>query len=214
LTSLLADFRVERFAMPHEALRNPFCTRCIRPGAIPFLFPEGQDAKSLVERLDRNGGRGEIVGAHGTGKSTLLAALIPLIERAGQHVVLIELHDGQRRLPLGIDRDAWLRSPTTVIVDGYEQLSRWRRFLLKRQCCRRGWGLIVTAHASVGLPELYRTTATPELAQKIVDQLMAGQTSPFTGAELAECLARHHGDLRETLFDLYDRYEEGCCPVG
>lgn len=197
--------------MPHEALKNPFCTRRIRPGAIPFLFSAGQDAEMLVDRLQQNAWRGEIVGAHGTGKSALLATLIPLIEQAGQHVTLIELHDGQRRLPLDIERDVHTRLPMLVVVDGYEQLSRWRRFLLKRLCRRRGWGLMVTAHVSVGLPEVYRTATTPDLAEKIVAQLMAGHTSSFTRAELAECLARHDGDLRETLFELYDRYEEGRC---
>ena len=128
----------------HHALRtleNPFCTRRVRPGAIPFLFPAGEDAETLVGRLRQNGWWGEIVGAHGTGKSALLATLIPRIELAGRQPLLVELHDGQRRLPLDLDRDSRLRPPTLLVVDGYEQLSRWRRWLLKRLCRRRGWGL-------------------------------------------------------------------------
>ena len=31
---------------------NPFCTRRVRPGAIPFLFPPDQTAEALIERLD------------------------------------------------------------------------------------------------------------------------------------------------------------------
>ena len=187
---------------------NPFCTRHVRPGAIPFLFPAGQDAETLVRRLQQSGWWGEIVGAHGTGKSALLATLIPSIELVGRHATLVELHDGQRRLPMDINRDSRLRPPMILIIDGYEQLSRCRRFLLKRHCRRRGWGLLVTAHAPVGLPELYRTAATPDLAERIVGQLMKGQALPFTTAELAEHFARHNGNLRETLFDLYDLYEQ------
>jgi hypothetical protein len=194
--------------MPYEPSENPFCTTRVRPGAIPFLFSAGQDAETLVARLQRNGWWGEIVGAHGAGKSALLATLIPPIELAGRHAVLVELHDGQRRLPLDLNRDSRLRPPAILIVDGYEQLSRWRRFLLKRRCRRCGFGLLVTAHASVGLPELYRTAATPDLAERIVGQLMGGRASPLTAMELAECFARHSGNLREMLFDLYDLYEQ------
>jgi hypothetical protein len=222
--------------MPAETSDNPFCTRRIRPGAIPFFFPAGCDADTLVARLRDNGWSGEIVGIHGSGKSALLATLIPTIERGGRHVTLVELHDGQRRLPPEtlsalespaenglahtIDssdisgnshsaHDTRRRpAPAILVIDGYEQLSRWRRWLLRRLCRRRGWGLLVTAHASVGLPPLWQTAATPELAEKIVDHLAAGKRLRLGPSELAECLARHHGDLRETLFHLYDRYEE------
>ena len=194
--------------MSHEACENPFCTRRIRPGAIPFLFPAGQNAETLVERLRQNGWWGEIIGGHGSGKSALLATLIPSIERAGRHPTLVELHDGQRRLPSDIDRECQPDPSMVLIVDGYEQLSCWRRWLSKRLCHRRGWGLLVTGHASVGLPPLHQTAATPELAEKIVGKLMAGRAAPLAASELAECLARHHGNLRETLFELYDLYEE------
>ncbi len=193
--------------MLSEPTENPFCTRRVRPGAIPFLFPAGQDGETLVRRLQENGWRGEIVGGHGSGKSALLATLTARIELAGQRVVLVELHDGQRRLPLDLNRDSRLQPPTVLLIDGYEQLSRWRRFLLKRHCRRRGLGLLVTAHASVGLPEVYRTAPTSELAERIVGQLMAGRLPPCTASELAEFLARRQGNLRETLFDLYDLYE-------
>jgi len=93
------------------------------------------------------------------------------------------------------------------MVDGYEQLSRWSRWRLKRLCRRRGCGLLVTAHASVGLPQLYRTTPTRHLAETIVGRLMAGRTPPFSVAEVTECFVRHGGNLREVLFDLYDLYE-------
>ncbi len=207
LASAIASCSVWRFHMSNELSENPFCTRRVRPGAIPFLFPPGEDAETLVWQLQRNGWWGAIVGAHGTGKSALLATLIPQIELAGQHATLVELHDGQRRLPLNLGRDSRLRPPMVLIVDGYEQLSRWRRFLLKRHCRSRGLGLLVTAHAPVGLPELYRTEPTPELAERIVGQLMAGRSPPFTASQLAACFARHRGNVRETLFDLYDLYE-------
>jgi hypothetical protein len=189
------------------AAENPFSTRRTRPGAMPFIFSCGQDAETLVERLGQNGWRGEVLGPHGSGKSALLATLIPALERAGRHAVLVELHDGQRRLPPDAIRAAPPAASTLLIVDGYEQLNCWSRWRLGRLCRRRGWGLLVTAHASVGLPELCRIAATPELAEKIVGQLLAGRERPFAVEELAEFLRRRQGNLREVLFDLYDLYE-------
>jgi hypothetical protein len=193
--------------MQDRPSENPFCTRRIRPGAMPFLFPQGEDVETLLDRLRRNGWRGEIVGQHGSGKSALLATLIPRIEHAGQQTVLVELHDGQRRLPIDLRRDDRLRPPVVLIIDGYEQLSRWSRFLLKRHCRRHSIGLLVTAHASVGMPELCRTVATLELAARVVAQLTAEQSPPCTASELAASFTRCHSNLREMLFDLYDLCE-------
>ena len=194
---------------PSDAVPNPFCTRQVRPGAIPFIFPPGQDAETLVGRLRNHGWRAEIVGPHGSGKSALLASLIPAIESAGRPTALVVLHDGERRLPLSLRRDSRLHPPLVLIVDGYEQLGWWSRFLLKRFCRRREVGLVVTSHKPVGFPELFRTAPTIGLAQQIVGELLQGQQSPFlTPEELAECYGRHGGDLREVLFELYDLYEQ------
>ena len=60
-----------------ERLANPFATRHVRPGAIPFHFPAETSAAQLVARLRELNWRGAIVGPHGSGKSTLLVALAP-----------------------------------------------------------------------------------------------------------------------------------------
>lgn len=187
---------------------NPFSTRFTRPGGIPYRFPPGTSAELLVERLAENGWQGQILGSHGSGKSAFVAALIPAIERAGRQVVLVELHDQQRRMP-----DDWLQRvdpsrPTAVIVDGCEQLSSWNRSALKRSCRRRGLGLLVTAHRSLGLPDLFCTSVDLPLAQEIVRSLLGDQQSLIRPEEVEQCFERHRGNLREALFDLYDLYEE------
>jgi hypothetical protein len=201
---------------------NPFSTRQTCPGALPFLFRSGEDAETLIDRLRLGGWWGEIVGPHGAGKSALLAALIPAIERAGRHPLLFELHDGQRRLPFDPERKVGdcpnfplsengtvpFGPSTLLVIDGYEQLSRWSRFRVKRLCRRRGLGLLITAHDSVGLPELYRTAADAELFQRIVVRLLAGEKCPWDVSELAARLKWHGGNLREALFELYDLYEQ------
>src|SRR6185295_305765 len=100
---------------------NPFATRFIRPGAIPFLFLDGDSADAIVERLKANRWRGQIIGEHGSGKSTLIATLVPLIEAAGRQAVMLKIGTGERTLP-AIEKSL-LTPATQLVVDGYEQLS-------------------------------------------------------------------------------------------
>jgi len=194
---------------PHdpEPVANPFSTRHVRPGAIPFRFPAGKGAEGLLERLERNNWQGQIVGPHGSGKSALVATLITSIERSGRRPYLIELHDGQRRLPVSRRQTSAFGPGTVLIVDGYEQLSTWSRFTLRRLRRRRGFGLVVTSHQSVGLPDLFRTTTSLGLAHEIVRDLLGGEPSPVTADEVDRPFTSHEGNMREILFDLYDLYE-------
>jgi hypothetical protein len=188
---------------------NPFCTRRVRPGALDYFFPADMTVEIIVDRLEASCWRGEITGAHGSGKSTLLARLLPALERAGRQPVFIELHDGQRRLPRGWFSAVRPSKPAIIVVDGYEQLSRWSRFWLKRYCRRRQCGLLATAHQTVGLPEIFHTATSPELLRHIVDQLSASCAQSVSTDKLAELFARHKGDIREILFELYDVVESG-----
>ncbi len=186
---------------------NPFCVRRVRPGAIPFRFPEGITAAELVARLERNHWWGQLVGPHGSGKSSLLAALIPVVETTGRLVVRFDLHDGQRRLSPGW-RSAEIGADTLVIVDGFEQLGRLSRFRLKRLCRRRQSGLLVTAHEDVGLGEVYRTDVSPELLEKLVAHLVEGYPPLVGKDDIHRCCNGQLDDVREVLFSLYDLYEQ------
>jgi len=190
-----------------ERIGNPFSTRFTRPGAIPYCFADGDSAASPIERLQAAGWWGEIVGPHGSGKSTLVAALVRELERAGRQVVLVTLRDGQRALGVDLRRTVSSGIPTQIIVDGYEQLSRWSRWRLKRQCRRHGWGLLVTSHEPAGLATVAGTAPSLELAQALVAQLTAGSASPITPADVAAAYAAHRGNLREMLFGLYDLHD-------
>ena len=196
-----------------EAIRNPFSAARFAPDRMEFLFAPGQSAAGLLERLRAADWRGEIVGPHGSGKSTLLATLLAAARLAGQPCLAVTLRYGQRRLPcdfLGAARCMAAqkdRVPAVPLlaVDGYEQLGRWHRFLLGR-LCRRRLGLVVTSHHPVGLPALCHTAVDPALAWRVVERLQAGSPPLVDGADVAERLAAHGGNLRETLFDLYDLF--------
>ncbi len=187
---------------------NPFSTRYVRPGAIAFRFGEGESVQSLVARLQASGWRGQIIGPHGSGKSTLLAALRRELEAAGRSVVAFALHDGQRRLPADKRQLDSLGATELLVIDGYEQLGRLARLSLKRLCRKRQCGLLVTAHADVGLPTLYSTRVDPELAQQVVSGLVPPEDRTIAASDVEQALAAHPGNLREALFQLYDLYEQ------
>ncbi len=187
---------------------NPFSSRYVRPGAIPFFFPEGCSLEGLVHRLEENGWQGQILGRHGSGKSALLAHLIPAIQQAGRPTRLYTLHQGARQLPEPFPPPDPEPSSLVVVIDGYEQLSRWHRFRLRRLCRQAQWGLLVTAHRSVGLPLLLRLRPDLQLAEQIVQWLLRDGPSLIRPDEIAAAYQAHQGDLREMLFRLYDLWEQ------
>src|SRR5262245_50568671 len=147
---------------------NPFATRHVRPGAVPFLFPDSESTGRLIERLRADGWRGQIVGPHGTGKSTMLATLLPELHRAGWQTVQFALHTDEPRLPRGWREQLAAHFPAIMVIDGYEQLGAWYHFWLPRYCLRQRRGLLVTTHEPTALPILYRTTVTEESALRVV----------------------------------------------
>ncbi len=185
---------------------NPFSTRYIRPGALPFLFSAGAQAADLVARLRQQRWWGQIVGPHGSGKSSLLAALRPSLETAGLAPLIVTLHQGQRRLDVALN-DQLAGQTRLMVIDGYEQLGWMARCRLKHFCRRHGLGLLVTSHRGCGLPPLFQTQATLPQAQAIVEQLQAGFAARIAPDDVRAALQRHGGNLREMLFDLYDLYE-------
>lgn len=183
---------------------NPFSTRFIRPGAIRFLFADRESATSLVKRLHEQRWWGQIVGPHGSGKSTLLETLKPELVAAGRQIAAVTLHQGEHRLPLA---GKSLTATTQLVIDGYEQLSWWSRWRVKWLCWWCGAGLLVTAHTDASLPTIYRTDASAELVRAIVGQLLGNSESFISSADIAAAYNATGGDVRETLFKLYDVYQ-------
>jgi hypothetical protein len=185
---------------------NPFATRFIRPGAIPFLFLDGNSAAAIVERLKAKHWRGQIIGEHGSGKSTLLTTIIPVIEAAGKQVVMLKVGPSERRLPR-IDKSS-LSVTTQLIIDGYEQLSWWSRARIRALTWRAGAGMLVTAHTDVGLPTVYATEPSEAVAVAVAESLGARDGSPVSRDDIAAAYQAANGNLRETLFKLFDVYQQ------
>ncbi|HEY9421332.1 MAG TPA: hypothetical protein VIW92_07960, partial [Thermoanaerobaculia bacterium] len=83
-----------------------------------------------------------------------------------------------------------------------EQLSRLS-WLEARMRTRSAGGLVITSHRPGLLPTLYECCTTPELLAGIVRDLLGPK-----GREIAveELFARHGGNVRQVLRDLYDQY--------
>jgi hypothetical protein len=201
-----------------EVPSNPFATRFIRPGALPFLFDDDQSLETLERRLKANHWLGEIVGPHGSGKSTLLAALVPKLAAGGAHVTLYRLQGGMRSLPRP-DSPAveWFppagETPRSkiaariLIVDGAEQLSTLRWWQLRGMVWFFRLGLIVTTHRTLGLPRLVSTSSSPELTWRIVERLVPAHAETISRSEVDAAFARCGGNTRETLLSLFDVYQ-------
>ncbi len=191
--------------MPHQP--NPFSTRFVRPGAIPFQFNQSENAHSLIERLQSNHWQGEIIGPHGTGKSTLLETLIPELENHGRSIVLLKLTAPQPALSWSQLLAGRWNANTQVIIDGYEQLGWLSRSILAFRRRLTGAGMLVTAHQPAGFPKFYTTAVSEQLAISLVEQLTQSSEAKIAKEEVVQALQASRGNLRDTLFQLYDLYE-------
>jgi energy-coupling factor transporter ATP-binding protein EcfA2 len=191
-----------------ERSTNPFSSRWVRPGALPFCFSANESAARVVEKLQRNNWRGAIVGPHGSGKSTLLATLLPFIKQLGRSVQWISLHNGQRKLPHKLDlADA----NSLVIIDGFEQLSWWMRRQIIARTRRWGCGLLVTVHQESSarrLPVLFQTTGELAMVRRLIDDFLPSHSGLIQPDDVSAAFQMHRGNARDTLFSLYDLFEQ------
>jgi len=163
---------------------------------------DGAGWAALLARLEAQRWRGAIVGPHGAGKTTLLEDLAVRLEAGGRRVRWVRLNSENRCVPRG--RLVGLEARDLVLLDGAEQLG-WVRWRLLRWQVRRAAGLIITTHRAGRLPTVQRCGANPELLRELVSAL--GVT---LGVDEATGLyARHRGNIREALRELYDAHGEG-----
>ena len=199
---------------------NPFSSRYIRPGAIPYYPCDGRTPAALADQfLQQASPMAAIVGPHGSGKSTLLHAMIPFLgpvvethnipasefERngvaTGEGLVLPQSISLEGRLvSLGTPQVAMNPRPTPIatanrffaslrfglgrnqqvtnallektrdrvakqilIVDGYEQLSGWQAWWLRRRIRASASRLLVTSHQRIAsIPTLITTKIVPD----------------------------------------------------
>lgn len=182
-------------------LSNPFSTKFIRPGAIAYQCVPGKSISYYADCFLSNGCRGQVVGPHGTGKSTFVIAIQKELAARGLDVRLVTLHSFDKN---ELGSLLTLQSGSILILDGFEQLPFWRRFRITQSTLWRKIGLLTTSHVSFGLPTLLETRADLETSQNLVRTLTGSEPPENLGA----LLTKHNGNLREVFFELYDVYEK------
>ncbi|MFM8495513.1 MAG: hypothetical protein ACKOEM_08305 [Planctomycetia bacterium] len=190
---------------------NPFCTRSIRPGRIPPLDGSGRplDVTALLASFDAFRGSAALVGPHGSGKTTLLWHLAAALAARGRRVERVRLSDG-RGLVLLVAAVIRGVGGGVVCVDSWERLGRPWADLVRWIARAGGTRLLVTAHRPGRLPTLWICRTSPSLLASIVAGLPNGGAlvSPEREQQIAEVFRLSAGDIRESLFALYDRFEE------
>ena len=192
--------------------QNPFSTRFVQPGAIPWLATD-ISLRAVLFRLYDVDNRAIICGPHGSGKSTILSHLASVAQREGLKVHCL-------RIRSWIDAIRVMRVFATinpkqslVSVDSWELLGFLGWFLCQFADFR-GLCVVVTVHERPwwnNWPVLLNTKADDKTFRLLVHELMAkyagSKTIEFSGAMLRDVFQRHSGNLREGFFELYDHYE-------
>lgn len=205
--------------LPQGPLPNPFSSRFVRPGSIPYRFVGDLDAAAVGTRLLEWSSRhfaASIIGPHGTGKSTLLHTLASYLTAAGYDLTWFRLSQSE---PRTADRQGILRSVDEmlgelaahqnlrcIIIDGYEQLD----WLTRIRIAARLWStrdsnrigghgppgsfLLVTAHARpVGIPTFFQTKWQDSLVEELTMEKLL-RLSPDERAAMA-ARARYRASL-------------------
>ena len=154
---------------------------------------------------------GQIVGTARLGK---VDAAGRAAARAGSGRPQRHAHRAARRTaaPAGRCRKrAALRSRAMqLVIDGYEQLSRWQRLRIKRRCRLAGCGLLVTAHLSVGLAgALSHASRIWRRHVRVVQALLGERSQELISRPRSRrwfhAASRQPAQMLFALYDLYER---------
>ncbi len=190
---------------------NPFSTRYTQPGRIVPLdhFGNPLNLQGILVSLAELGGTAAIQGQHGSGKTTLLEHLACELKHSGACVVRVRLRSRLDALEALL---AIARSPPggIVCIDSWEQMG------LLSSCLARGLAwvcrchVLVTSHRATGLPLLIDCQTSHPLLVAIVRQLPSHELwygQCIVPADVEEAFKQCAGNVRESLYHLYDRFE-------
>ena len=187
------------------ARNNPF--RSERVEQLRFRLDE-PGWRELMDRFERLGYRGALVGPKGSGKTTLLEEIEARLEARGWSVRRWRL-TSDRRVPT---QQEWRLVETSgprdlVSVDGVEQLSwgRKRRFL---KASGKAGALLVTSHLRGLLPTLREHRTSFDLLEDLVAELVGRVEAERWRPLLRDLFDRYRGNVRECLRSLYDCWPE------
>jgi len=186
-----------------RARDNPFSTdRVLR---VRYR-PQGVTWDALLARLEALDWRAAIVGPEGSGKTTLLEDLAPLLRERGLTTRPVSVTREAPRLPRRVEDDlvAGIGPRNVVLFDGADLLPWLDWFRFKLRTTHAGGGLVITAHRPGRLPTLVECATCPALLVEIVEALLGPAEAESWRGRVEKLYARHRGNLREALRELYD----------
>lgn len=209
---------------------NPFATRFVAPGQLGWIPPSPLlGLKQLQTKLHDLNYRAAVVGPHGSGKSTLLEHLLkplgtpaikcdhsgsPVVKSEHGRLIWLTLRRGSHR---GFSRFHW-RPGRILVLDGFEQLSLVVRTWITLETRARKMGLLVTSHRSTALTTLVQTAVSIETLRAVLHETLqaSGGWATFElqcdDDRLGDLIAKHHGNVREIMMQLYDEFEARSVP--
>ena len=221
-----------------RARENPF--RMDRLEQVRYR-PQGTTWGAILARLEALRWRAAVVGPEGSGKTTFLEDLAGILRGQGFEVRYLRCHGAggrpraqpdpvRARLPerangllSGADLQVCAtnrtraggprheaRTDLIVLLDDADALGLlgwWRA----RWAARGARGLVIATHGEGRLPTLLRTTTSADLLADVV-RTVAPAEAAHLEPRLATLHARHGGNLRAALREIYDWYSEaaGC----
>lgn len=183
---------------PPSRRSNPFASCWTRPDAVGFVDTAEQGVDDAVNRLEAAAWRGQIVGPHGAGKSTLMAAMAGKLRERGVDVSAWRPEGSSRRR----------RDVGVVLLDGFERLGRGDRRTALAACARSGHGWLLTTHRAVrDTAVVAKLAPSVETAVGLFRRLTAELPTPVTIADVRHAFAARGGNLRDVWLDLYVLHE-------
>lgn len=144
------------------------------------------------------------MGPHGTGKTTLLEQLEPLLAERGfvprRFVLRGESAPGEKQRVLAEVRS--MKAPDFLLLDGAEQLTT-KQWLPINDAAKACAGCVITLHRASRLPVVFSSEPSPQLLDALVYELCGAWLPP---GESEVMFARQRGNIRECLRELYDRW--------
>lgn len=207
---------------------NPFATRYIRPGAIPYFFADPARCGEWLDRFRAEGAQAQLVGPHGVGKTSLGLELARHLRPEFPDFRHLTLRQEKGRSELiqvvGVQQHSFVadrgtqslfhsegvegKSRTLFLIDGWQRFSRLNRHLFIENCRRLGHGVLVTSHRVTSrLPVLVKIESDRKIFFHLVRYLQRDSFFELDGAVVADAYEAAEGNFREAFMTLYDAFE-------